>query len=115
MKNTRGAAIKLTSPAALQQAAECLRTLVHPHRLRIVQLLLQRQLSVGELADACSVPSHMASEHLRLMERCGFLECQKEGRNKYYRVSEPHLESIMNCIEERFGVETFSSLSDLSQ
>ena len=31
---------KLTSLEALGQAAECLRTLAHPHRLRIVQMLL---------------------------------------------------------------------------
>ena len=35
---------------ALQQAAECLKTLAHPHRLRIVQMLLQGQYTVGELA-----------------------------------------------------------------
>ena len=59
---------------ALAEAAECLRTLAHPHRLRIVQMLLEGRYTVGELAEACGIPSHMASEHLRLMERCGFHE-----------------------------------------
>jgi DNA-binding transcriptional ArsR family regulator len=44
----------------------------------------------------------MASEHLRLMQRCGFLDSQKEGRKVFYRVVEPHLKNIMKCIEERF-------------
>ncbi len=51
--------------AALAEAAECLRTLAHPHRLRIVQMLLRDDYTVGELAEACEIPSHMASEHLR--------------------------------------------------
>ena len=94
---------KLTSLDALGQAAECLKALAHPHRLRIVQMLLQGRYTVGELAVACEIPSHMASEHLRLMQRCGFLTSEKEGRNTYYQVVETHLASIMTCIEARFG------------
>jgi ArsR family transcriptional regulator, zinc-responsive transcriptional repressor len=88
---------------SLGQAAECLRTLAHPHRLRIVEMLLGGRYTVGELADACGIPSHMASEHLRLMQRCGFLASEREGRTVYYNVVEPHLANIMNCIAERFG------------
>jgi DNA-binding transcriptional ArsR family regulator len=94
---------KLTSLDALAQAAECLRTLAHPHRLRMVQLLLQGRYTVGELAEACGIPSHMASEHLRLMQRSGFLSSEKEGRNAYYQIIETHLADIMACVEARFG------------
>jgi hypothetical protein len=45
----------------------------------------------------------MASEHLRLMQRCGFLSMEKDGRCVYYAIAEPHLASIMACIEARFG------------
>lgn len=95
--------LRLTAIEALGQAAECLRTLAHPHRLRMVQMLLQGRYTVGELAEACEIPSHMASEHLRLMQRCGFLAAEKEGRFVYYTVAEPHLKSIMACLEDRFG------------
>lgn len=93
----------LTSLEALGAAAECLKTLAHPHRLRIVQLLLRGRYTVGELAEACEIPSHMASEHLRLMQRCGFLAAERDGRKTYYTVVESHLENIMQCIESRFG------------
>ncbi|MAT71271.1 MAG: transcriptional regulator [Planctomycetaceae bacterium] len=88
---------------ALQQAAECLKTLAHPHRLRIVQMLLQGQYTVGELAEACGIASHMASEHLRLMKHCGMLDSERDGRKTYYNIAEPHLASILGCIEKRFG------------
>ena len=94
---------KLTSLDGLEQAAECLRTLAHPMRLRIVQMLLQDRYTVGELAEACGIPSHMASEHLRLMQRCQLLSSQREGRQVFYTVTESHLEDIMTCIEARFG------------
>lgn len=89
-------------PAAFAQAAECLKTLAHPVRLRMVQLLLQGRYTVGELAEDCSVPDNVASEHLRLMQRCGFFTSEREGRRVYYQVAEPHLKNIMNCIEGRF-------------
>ncbi len=98
------AKLRLTDLDALGQAAECLRTLAHPHRLRMVQMLLQGEFTVGELAEACELPSAMASEHLRLMQRCGFLASEKDGRKVFYRVAEPHLKNILNCVEERFGV-----------
>lgn len=96
--------LKLTNLEAMGEAAECLRTLAHPHRLRMVQMLLQGDFPVGELAEACGLPSAMASEHLRLMQRCGFLSSEKDGRKVFYRVAEPHLKNILKCIEERFGV-----------
>jgi ArsR family transcriptional regulator, zinc-responsive transcriptional repressor len=95
---------KLTPLDALAQAAECLKTLGHPHRLRMVQMLLKGRYTVGELAEACEIPSHMASEHLRLMQRCGFLTNEKEGRKRFYQIVELHLASIMACIEARFGI-----------
>jgi DNA-binding transcriptional ArsR family regulator len=93
----------LTPLDALAEAAECLKTLAHPHRLRMVQMLLRGRYTVGELAEACGIPSHMASEHLRLMQRCGLLTSEKDGRKAYYRSAEPHLANIMACVEARFG------------
>src|SRR6516225_2587623 len=97
-----GRRLKLTPLPALGEAAECLRALAHPHRLRIVQMLLEGRYTVGELAAACEIPSHMASEHLRLMQRFGFLSSEKEGRKAYYEIVETHLAKIMACVEDRF-------------
>lgn len=96
----------LTDLQALGQAAECLRTLAHPHRLRMIQMMLRGRYTVGELAEACAIANHMASEHLRLMQRCGFLTSTKDGRKTYYQIAEPHLANIMQCIESRFGTNS---------
>ncbi|PHQ33972.1 ArsR/SmtB family transcription factor [Rhodopirellula bahusiensis] len=83
-------------------AAECLRTIAHPVRLRIVQLLLHGRYTVGELAADCEIQDNVGSEHLRLLQRCGFLTSERDGRRVYYSVAEPHLENLMDCIEGRF-------------
>ncbi|MCH1495705.1 MAG: metalloregulator ArsR/SmtB family transcription factor [Rubripirellula sp.] len=87
---------------AFKDAAECLKTLAHPVRLRVVQLLLHGRYTVGELAADCEIPDNVASEHLRLLQRCGFLDSQREGRRVFYQVAEPHLNQLMACIEGRF-------------
>ena len=94
---------KLIELENLQEAAECLRTLAHPVRLRMVQLMLRGELTVGQIAEACEIPSHMASEHLRMMQHCGLLVRRQDGRRIYYQVAEPTLAQIMDCIESRFG------------
>jgi DNA-binding transcriptional ArsR family regulator len=96
---------RLIPMEALAEAAECLRTLAHPARLRMVQLLLQGDHTVGELAEACDLPSHMASEHLGLMRDRGLLQSERQGRYIYYRIAEEGLAGIMQCIQNRFGVK----------
>ena len=89
--------------ARLTQAAECLKTLAHPHRMRIVEMLLKDRYTVGELAEKCDIPSNIASGHLRLLQRCGFLAPERDGRNVYYKITEPCLGKFMACIRERFA------------
>jgi DNA-binding transcriptional ArsR family regulator len=91
-----------TTMAALAEAAECWKALAHPVRLRMVQLLLEGRYTVGELAEDCGIPDNVASENLRLMQRCGFLASERDGRRVYYTVAEPHLKKLMACVEGRF-------------
>lgn len=85
--------------ASFDQSAEFLKALAHPHRLRMAQMLLHGRYMVGELAEACGIPSNMASEHLRLMQRSGLLKRQKVGRRAYYEIAQPRLATIIACLE----------------
>lgn len=85
------------------QAAECLGVLAHKDRLKLIDILLSGQHSVGELAELCEIPQSVTSDHLRLMQRCGFLTSSRNGRFVYYEVVEPHLKEILHCIRKRFA------------
>ncbi len=87
---------------AFADAAECLKTLALPVHLRRVQLLLDGRFTVGELAADCEMVENLASEHLRLLQRCGFHSREQERRRAYYQIAEPHLERLMKCVESRF-------------
>ncbi len=97
------------TPESFTRAAECLRTLSHPVRLQMVEMLLHGKYTVTELAEACGVLQHVASEHLRLMQHCQLLDREREGRKTYYFVAEPGLASIMNCIRTRFSEPNLKS------
>ena len=90
---------------ALERAAECLKVLAHPQRLRMAELLLKDRYTVGELAAECGLQSAVASGHLRLLQRCGLLAPERDGKNVYYRSADPCLKKILACIRERFGTE----------
>jgi DNA-binding transcriptional ArsR family regulator len=93
------------SQEACEQAAECLKVLAHPQRLKLLSLLLQEKRPVGDLARLCALAPHVTSEHLKLLERCGFLSGSRVGRQVFYEVIEPHVAELLACMERRFGAE----------
>jgi DNA-binding MarR family transcriptional regulator len=91
--------------ARLREAAGCLRCIAHPHRLRIIDILLSGEHTVGEVAALCRLPQPATSEHLRQMSARGFLGKERRRRCVYYYVREKQLESILQCIRNRYGKE----------
>jgi ArsR family transcriptional regulator len=59
-----------------------------PTRLRLLGCLAKcrRACAVTELAECCSVDISVVSRHLALLERCGVIEAEKQGRTVYYSV-----------------------------
>jgi ArsR family transcriptional regulator, zinc-responsive transcriptional repressor len=86
-----------------REAAECLKALGHPVRLRMVELLLERELNVNELAEACRVTQPVASTHLRFLQRCRLFAAERRGKSVYYRVAEPGVADLLNLIRRRFS------------
>ena len=88
--------------ARLRQAAECLKVLAHPARLRMVEIILRGPITVGELAEACHLTVPVTSGHLRLLERCGLLNATREGRHRYYSPARPCLAGLIDCVRYAF-------------
>lgn len=99
---TKAKARPAGDPAALAQAAEGLKSLAHSARLRLVQLLPHGRYTVGELAEDCRVPDNVASEHLRLMQRCGFFTSQRESERSITKSPSRIFRNIMKCVGSRF-------------
>lgn len=95
--------ISLTPYKILEEAAECLKMLSHPYRLRIIEVLSQKEVTVGELADLCDLTQPATSEHLRLLKNKGLLNKKRDARKIYYSIADDHLLNILSCIQNRYG------------
>ncbi len=90
--------VSLQSLKFLTDAAECLKVMAHPIRLRIVDILIQGEFPVNEIADMCELPGHQTSEHLRLLKGHGLLDSRRDGRIVYYTIANPRLPKLLQCI-----------------
>lgn len=83
---------------SLARAAQCLKVLAHPVRLRMVDILMQQEMPVHRIAELCSLPAHQTCEHLRLMQGHGLLSSHRKGRSVLYRIASPQLPGILKCV-----------------
>ncbi len=84
--------------AMLEEAASTLRVLAHPHRLRLIDLLLAEEHSVGELAEATELAPNAVSQHLNHMKAHGLLDVRRHGRTAFYFIVNPHASHVIDCI-----------------
>lgn len=77
------------SDEALEMMAMRFRALADPNRLRLVILLMQREITVGDLAQRTGLDQPNISRHLAVLRRNGIVSRRSEGKRAYYRVSEP--------------------------
>ena len=83
---------------ALQQVAAYFQALSEPTRLQLLNLLRQGELSVGELAQACSCTSANVSRHLALLAQHGLVQRQSRGNSAFYRIADPAVYQLCDLV-----------------
>ncbi len=92
-------ALEKMVPEAIGQAAEMLRTLAHPDRLRIVDVLhAEEELPVCELTSYLGISQSATSQHLNHMRRVGLLKAERRGKAVWYSVADNRPIALLNCI-----------------
>lgn len=86
-----------------QIKAEFFRTLGHPLRVRVLELLKGGELTVGDLQAELGIDSSGASQHLSAMRRQGILEARKEGTSVYYKVRDPRIFQMLESAKQVIG------------
>lgn len=77
------------SDAELEKVAGQFRMLGEPMRLKILQALCVRPLTVGEIVAATGATQSNISKHLALLTSSGVITRQKGGQFVYYGMSNP--------------------------
>ena len=78
------------APARLDQVDRMFRAFSDRTRLRILHLLQDGELCVGDLVEILQVPQPTASRHLAYLRRSGLVLTRKEGLWCYYALSPAH-------------------------
>ena len=82
----------------LNRAASVIRCLGHPLRLRLLEALQTGEKTVSELEEYGGVSQPMASQHLMVLKAHGVVDLRREGPFAYYRIVEPKVKAILECI-----------------
>src|SRR5882724_10889637 len=78
-----------------QMKAEFFKTLGHPARIRVLELLSQREHSVTEMLPEVGIePAHL-SQQLAVLRRANLVTTRKEGSTVYYALASPHLAELL--------------------
>lgn len=84
----------------LQRAAETLRVVSHPARLRIVEILVDGERSVTAIQESLGITQSQTSQHLSNMRVRGVLKCRKDGNMVYYSIANPDVVKVIHCIRQ---------------
>jgi DNA-binding transcriptional ArsR family regulator len=68
--------------------------LAEPHRRRILDLLRERERSVGDLVDALALSQPGVSKHLRALKEAGLVEVRQDAQRRWYRLRPEPLAEI---------------------
>ncbi|MFK7813044.1 MAG: ArsR/SmtB family transcription factor [Maribacter sp.] len=90
------------SAAKLQKVAKILKTIAHPVKLEILEILeFEEPLDVSTLRERigsqCEIS--MMSHHLSKMKDNGILVSEKRGKQVFYSIADRHLLNIFDCME----------------
>ena len=87
------------APEAVGHAAEMLKQLAHPMRLRMVDLLhTTGELPVCEITNYLGIAQATTSQHLNQMRRVGLLKAERRGKAVWYSITDNRPISLLNCI-----------------
>lgn len=72
-------------------AAELLKALAHPMRLRLVHELESAPHCVHELVEAIDAPQPLVSQHLRVLRDAGLVTATRQAREVHYALTDEHV------------------------
>lgn len=84
----------------LDRVAHTLKAVAHPLRLRIIELLEDKEMCVSDLIKALGTKPAITSQQLVLMKDRGVLASRRDGSRVYYRVSNPNVVQVIQCIRD---------------
>jgi len=74
--------------------------LSNPHRLELLELLAQRPRTVADIANETALSIANASQHLRVLAKCGLVSVDRRGTYAHYRVADSKVYRLLLNLRE---------------
>ncbi|WP_427340890.1 autorepressor SdpR family transcription factor [Caloranaerobacter sp. DY30410] len=74
------------------------KALADPTRRKILELLKEKDLTAGEIADFFNISKPSISHHLNILKNVGLVLSEKVGQNVYYSLNTTAFQEIMKWI-----------------
>ena len=87
---------------AAAEAADLLKSLSNPGRLRILCALVPGDRTVGELEELIDASQSYVSGQLLRLRNEGLVSCERQGRSMRYRLADPRVRPILERIYDVF-------------
>jgi DNA-binding transcriptional ArsR family regulator len=78
-----------------QLKAEFFKTLGHPVRIRVLELLSEGERSVAEMLPEVGIEASHFSQQLAVLRRANLVVTRKEGSTVYYSLTSPHVAELL--------------------
>jgi ArsR family transcriptional regulator len=78
-----------------QLKAEFFKTLGHPVRIRVLELLSVREHAVSELLREIEIEPANLSQQLAVLRRAGLVTTRREGSAVYYSLTSPQVSELL--------------------
>ena len=83
-----------------QVKAEFFKTLSHPARIRVLELLRDGDRTVGELIPEVGIEASHLSQQLGIMRRANLVQSRKDGATVVYSVSNPMIFELLDVAKK---------------
>jgi DNA-binding transcriptional ArsR family regulator len=78
-----------------QLKAEFFKTLGHPARIRVLELLSEREYAVAEMLPEVGIEAAHLSQQLAVLRRANLVTARKEGSSVRYSLTSPHVAELL--------------------
>jgi DNA-binding transcriptional ArsR family regulator len=102
------------APPLYQVKAEFLRTLGHPARIRVLELLSERDYAVHELLAEIEIEPSNLSQQLGVLRRAGLVRQRREGAAVVYSIAVPEIRDLL-LVARQILLRLLSEQEDLRE
>lgn len=86
----------------IQQAAQAMKAIAHPLRLRILCVLGDQEVSVQDIVDQVGTSQSNISQHLAILREKGVLTTRKDANRVFYRIGDLRTLKLVGMMRDVF-------------